>query len=166
MVMIHRSAFRNSIAGFFVLATVLAVAGVVHIGLLYAQAVDGVVSILKPVATTTTLLIPNADQTDATFAAIAAYEERYFGVYGTYLQVLPGNAMPEHMKTSLLKEFDAVFPDQVLVNVYESPEGKGYQIVYTDSSTIKAAGYGPEAARFTYSHKLESRGASSTKEEI
>jgi hypothetical protein len=36
------------------------------------------------------------------------------------------------------------------MEVYESPHGKGYQIMYEDDGALHSVGFGPEAADRTY----------------
>lgn len=62
-----------------------------------------------------------------------------------YVQVIKGE-YPESERRRL----NAALPPNVSVNVYEAPEGKGYQIVTEYPDRTEYQGYGPQAERFTY----------------
>ena len=63
-----------------------------------------------------------------------------------YVQVLEGNVYPDDEKRRL----DVALPDNMSVNVYDGPTGKGYQVVVKYEDRTEYIGYGPQAAEYTY----------------
>jgi len=59
-------------------------------------------------------------------------QEKFFGLENEYLQVKGADSN---------------------VNVYESPDGWGYQVVFIDKLGVQYVGYGPKAEDYTYSKK-------------
>jgi hypothetical protein len=86
---------------------------------------------------------------------IPSFEDEYFQKNGKYLQVLVGNTVPSDIKgigTSTLSQIEENVPPGARIDVYESPQGHGYVISYTQDGTFYSVGYGPEAQDRTYSY--------------
>lgn len=62
-------------------------------------------------------------------------------------QVLPGGAKPSDADDQAKKEG---FPDNSRVDVYDGPNGGGYQIITETDQTITSIGFGPEADARTW----------------
>lgn len=80
---------------------------------------------------------------------------------GEYEQILPSGEKPQDAKrTELVKDF----PQNVRVDVYDGPEGKGYTIIENlPDGTEVAISFGPEAAQRSYVKSPNTDIASSTK---
>ena len=98
----------------------------------------------------------------ATVQSISALQDAYFEKNGKYLQVLPSGDLPDYESGTVAEKLGAGIPAGARVDVYESPEGFGYQITYEDKDTIYTVGFGPEAADRTYSRQVPFVVASST----
>jgi len=61
----------------------------------------------------------------ATAKSVSALEDDYFKKNGIYLQILPGNALPDYEAGSVLDALGSSIPDGASVIIYESPAGKG-----------------------------------------
>lgn len=76
-------------------------------------------------------------------------EEAYFAKTGKYLQVLPNNKLPHYESGKTKDKLGKDLPANAIVNVYDGPGGKGYQVVYEDADAIYRVGYGPQAEEMT-----------------
>jgi len=85
---------------------------------------------------------------------IATLQDSYFEKTGSYLQILPGNQLPEYEDGSVSQKLGGTLPSDAYVHVYESPKGKGYQIFFKDGNTLISTGFGPEAADRTFTKEL------------
>jgi len=83
-------------------------------------------------------------------AEVSGLEQEYMSKYGRYLQVMPGNTLPSYESGSVQAKFGKTIPESVRIDVYESPHGKGYQIMYEENGVFHSVGYGPEAFDRTY----------------
>ena len=45
--------------------------------------------------------------------------------YGRFLQVMPGNTLPSTESGSVQSKFGKALPENIRIDVYESPHGKG-----------------------------------------
>lgn len=97
---------------------------------------------------------------------IATLQDSYFEKTGAYLQVLPGNQLPENEDGSVSQKLGGTLPSDAYVHVYESPKGKGYQVFFKDGNTLISTGFGPEAADRTFTQELPSLGTASSTEAI
>lgn len=93
---------------------------------------------------------------------IADLENKYIRKNGKYLQVLPGNKLPEYERGIVNARLGDDLPRNYRVDVYESPLGVGYQVIYSESGTTYSIGYGPEATDRTYTIQPQLNAASST----
>ncbi len=87
---------------------------------------------------------------DAIIQAVVDTEETYFKKNEKYLQILAGGLLPDYEDGVFSEKFGATVPEEITVNVYDAPEGKGFQVVYRSATIVKAVGFGPEAASLTY----------------
>ena len=99
------------------------------------------------------------DETAVTDVAIK--QEEYRQKNGSYMQVAEGNKLPEGEIGTVIEKLGIDSPYRV--DVYEAPEGKGYQIVTETPEGTVSFGFGPEAADRTYVKLKEVYPASSTK---
>jgi hypothetical protein len=81
---------------------------------------------------------------------IGVLEQEYMSKYGRYLQVMPGNTLPSYESGSVQAKFGKALPENIRIDVYEGPHGKGYQIYYEEDGVAHSVGYGPEAADRTF----------------
>ena len=82
----------------------------------------------------------------ATFKKIEDEQNIYFKEKNRYLQVMKDNIKPP-------QEIDIMaitIPDNMEINIYESPKGWGYEMVFEDADNIYSRGYGPEAEERTW----------------
>lgn len=93
---------------------------------------------------------------------IAGLEAGYFKKSGKYLQILPNNQLPEYETGAVTEKFGTAIRADARVDVYESPQGAGYQVIFQDGNTIYSFGYGPEWVERTYSYAIPTAEASST----
>ena len=100
--------------------------------------------------------------TTAEIGDIPQLEQEYMAKYGRYLQVMPGNTLPTTESGSVQSKFGKVLPENIRIDVYESPHGKGYQIYYEESGVAHSVGYGPEAADRTFTIEFPKPAASAT----
>jgi len=98
--------------------------------------------------------IPAATSTGTVADQISALENTYYQANGVYLQVLPGNILPSYETGTVTADLGSAIPDNVRVDIYDAPGGKGFQVTYQDTSTQHSVGYGPEAISRTYSSPL------------
>ena len=75
---------------------------------------------------------------------------------------MPGNTLPSTESGSLQSKFGKALPENVRIDVYELPHGKGYQIYYEENGAAHSVGYGPEAADHTYTIEFPKPQASAT----
>lgn len=115
-----------------------------------------------PVPEGTAPVAENAPPMSADVQAVTALEEGYFAKNGRYLQVIPGNKLPEYESGTVAEKLGANIPSGVRVDVYEGPKGFGYSVTYEDKGTIYTAGFGPEAADRTRSFPVPIVVSSST----
>lgn len=92
----------------------------------------------------------NAGITVAARDEIAGLEETYRRQTGKYLQIQPGNALPAYESGSVSEKLGKTIPDNMRIDVYEAPQGRGYQITYEEGGILHSIGYGPEAADRTF----------------
>lgn len=85
---------------------------------------------------------------------IATIEDSYFARTGKYLQVLPDSRLPHYESGNVADKLGRELPANSIVDVYEAPEGPGYQVRYTDSENEYSVGYGPEAKERTWIQPL------------
>ena len=85
-----------------------------------------------------------------------------YAKYEDYIQVTPDGKL-------LVKDIEVTesilsskLPVGTTINVYESPQGKGYQIVTETETQTIAVGYGANAQDYTYTIQKELKVASST----
>jgi hypothetical protein len=90
----------------------------------------------------------------AAVGEIGALEQDYMSKYGRFLQVMPGNTLPSTESGSVQSKFGKALPENIRIDVYNSPHGVGYQIYYEENSVVHSVGYGPEAADRTYTIEL------------
>jgi hypothetical protein len=93
---------------------------------------------------------------------IMTLEQQYMSKYGRYLQVIPGNTLPSTESGSVQSKFGKALPENIRIDVYESPHGKGYQITYEEYGVVHSVGYGPEAGDRTYTIALPVPAVSAT----
>jgi hypothetical protein len=98
----------------------------------------------------------------ASVGDIASLEQEYMSKYGRYLQVMPGNTLPSTESGSVQSKFGKALPENIRIDVYESPHGKGYQIYYEENGVAHSVGYGPEAADRTYTLEFPKPAPSAT----
>jgi hypothetical protein len=98
----------------------------------------------------------------ASVGEIATLEQEYMAKYGRFLQVMPGNTLPSTESGSVQSKFGKALPENIRIDVYESPHGKGYQIYYEENGTAHSVGYGPEAADRTFTIEFPKSAASAT----
>jgi IstB-like ATP binding protein len=99
----------------------------------------------------------------ASVSEIATLEQEHMSKYGRYLQVMPGNTLPSYESGSVQAKLGKALPENIRINVYESPHGKGYQIMYYEEDGVfHSVGYGPEAADRTYTFELPKPAFSAT----
>lgn len=86
-----------------------------------------------------------SDQALTQVQDIAQVQQERFVTDGHYMQVLPGGFKPSDAAD---KGRQRNFPDNMRVDVYDGPQGKGYTVVETlpDGREIHVS-YGPEAAQ-------------------
>jgi len=119
-------------------------------------------------ATTTPESVPVAQEEPATetLAATAedipTFEESYFSKHGKYLQILPGNQLPDYEIGTVSGKLGTNVDSGVRVDVYVSPHGQGYQVTHEENGTIYTVGFGPEASDRTHSYSIQTAAASST----
>jgi hypothetical protein len=89
-------------------------------------------------------------------------EQEHMAKYGRYLQVMPGNTLPSTESGSVQSKFGKALPENIRIDVYESPHGKGYQIYYEENGVAHSVGYGPEAADRTFTIEFPKPAASVT----
>jgi hypothetical protein len=65
-------------------------------------------------------------------------------------QAMLGNTLPSTESGSVQSKFGKALPENVRIDVYNSPHGVGYQIYYEENGAAHSIGYGPEAADRTY----------------
>lgn len=92
----------------------------------------------------------DATEIDKIIQSVADSQAAYFEKNGKYLQVMDNRRLPDYEDGNLTEKIGGVIPNNVTVNVYEGPTGKGFQIVFRNKHITKAVGYGPDAASFTY----------------
>jgi hypothetical protein len=93
---------------------------------------------------------------------IATLEQEYMSKYGRYLQVMPGNTLPSTESGSVQPKFGKALPENIRIDVYNSPHGVGYQIYYEENGTAHSIGYGPETADRTYTIEFPKPAPSAT----
>lgn len=100
-----------------------------------------------------TIIVPVEGQLSSE-TEIESAQDAYFAQHGKYVQVQKDSKLPEYEKEGTVKDkLGKDLPKDLVIHVYESPEGKGYQIIYPDGSSH---GYGPEARNRTWdAHPLE-----------
>lgn len=99
-----------------------------------------------------TTLIPIEGELN-TEAEIEAAQDAYFEQHGKYLQIQKDSKVPEYESGTVEEKVGKKLNKDIVVHVYESPEGKGYQIIYPDGSS---KGFGPEEKSRTWdAHPLE-----------
>ena len=81
---------------------------------------------------------------------ISDLENEYFLKTGRYLQVLPGNQLPDYETGTVKQKLGKDLPTNVTIHVYESPKGMGYQVITDEADRTTSVGYGPEAADLTW----------------
>ncbi len=113
-------------------------------------------------STTESNLTAPAVTVAVTAADVTALEDGYYKKNGRYLQILPGNRLPDYEEGTVAEKLGAGIPTGMRVDVYESPKGFGYQIIYEDSGTLYTVGFGPEAEDRTYAYSLPVPSATST----
>ena len=86
--------------------------------------------------------------------AVSELERVYFDQHGTYLQILPGNQLPEYETGTVESKLGSTVHADIRVDVYEAPEGRGYQVSYMSNGVFHSVGYGPEAATRTFTYEL------------
>ncbi|OGG50463.1 hypothetical protein A2763_01670 [Candidatus Kaiserbacteria bacterium RIFCSPHIGHO2_01_FULL_54_36] len=123
-------------------------------------AAESAAAATSPPAATTTPASPIT--TSTTVEDISALQESYYQKSGKYLQILPGNQLPEYESGTVAEKLGANVPADVRVDVYAGPQGKGYQITYEEEGTIYIVGFGPEAEHRTYSYPAPTPSATST----
>ena len=131
------------------------------------EAVEG-----PAVASTTPEMTPMIESEPVAVSSvegISSLEDSYFGQHNKYLQILPGNALPDYESGTVAEKLGATIPADARVDVYEAPGGKGYQITYVEEGTAYTVGFGPEADSRTHSYALPlsaTSTASSTSENV
>lgn len=85
-----------------------------------------------------------------TVSEIKAAEEAYFQKNGVYLQVLQGDKLADDQKGSASEILGVTIPPEMVIDVYDAPEGPGYVISYKDSTSKYSFGSGPEADKTTF----------------
>jgi hypothetical protein len=86
-----------------------------------------------------------------TVEEIQAALQLYYQKNGDYIQILASSTLPEDGGgLTVRQKFGKDIPDNVIVHVYEHPQGKGYQVVWDDALNIYSVGVGPEADIRTY----------------
>ena len=93
---------------------------------------------------------------------IATLQQDHMAKFGRYLQVMPGNTLRSTETGSVQTKFGKALPENIRIDVYESPHGKGYQIIYEESGVVRSTGYGPEAGDRTFTIELPKPAASAT----
>jgi hypothetical protein len=91
---------------------------------------------------------------DSIIQRVADEQSTFYDKKGRYLQILEGGRLPEYESGDLQTDFDTSSLGHISVNVYDGPSGKGFQVVYRDKYVVRATGYGPDAAIFTYTNSL------------
>lgn len=81
---------------------------------------------------------------------VATLQERYFAKEGKYLQILEGNRLPHYEQGTVTAKLGVPVDAKYAVDVYESPNGRGYRIRWEDESTIYSIGYGADAVKYTF----------------
>ncbi len=85
---------------------------------------------------------------------IPALEDSYFGQHGKYLQILPGNQLPDYETGTVSQKLGTNIDAGIRVDVYVSPHGHGYQVTHEENGTIYTVGFGPEAESRTHSYPV------------
>ncbi len=121
-----------------------------------------------PTATTTSSgAIPSSPTvavatTTPTEDLIVSLEHSYYLRHDGYLQVLPGDILPPRESGTVKSNLGQDLPTNVRIDVYESPKGIGYQVMYQDTQNSYSFGFGPEAATRTFTIPLTAVSATST----
>lgn len=89
--------------------------------------------------------------TSTDISDIPNLETTYRQEHGRYLQVLIGNELPAYESGTVEEKFGTTIPDNVWIDVYDSPAGKGYQIKWMEDGAEHSIGFGPEGDERTYS---------------
>lgn len=87
---------------------------------------------------------------DAYIQSVIDKQIQYFEKNSRYLQILGGGRLPEYESGSVVEKLGAALNSRIVVNVYEGPKGKGFQVIYKDENITKAVGYGPGSESLTY----------------
>ncbi len=87
---------------------------------------------------------------DIAIQTVVAAQSEHYEKNGKYLQILERQRLPEYESGDFLEKFGTSTSNSISVNVYDSPKGKGFQVIYRDKNTVKAIGYGPDAESLTY----------------
>lgn len=95
-------------------------------------------------AIATAIIVSNGSTTVMSVSDIQTQEASYFQSTGNYFQVLQDGTSPQGVS------FAKKFPSGLRVDVYNSPTGKGYQIISISGGNINTIGAGPEAIDRTY----------------
>ena len=96
--------------------------------------------------------------------ALGMAKRRHLGrrEYGSYLRVLSGNTLPSYESGSVQSKFGKALPENIRIDVYNSPHGLGYQIYYEENGVAHSVGYGPEAADRTFTIEFPKPAPSAT----
>lgn len=86
----------------------------------------------------------------ATVQDIQTLQEAYFAKNGKYLQVIEGNKLPEYEKGSVKSKLGVLIDSKYTIDVYESPNGKGYRVRWEDAQGVHSVGHGTDAEQFTF----------------
>ena len=79
-----------------------------------------------------------------------------------YLQVMPGNTLPSTESGSVQSKFGKALAENIRIDVYKSPHGKGYQIYYEENGVAHSVGYGAEAGDRTFTIEFPKPALSAT----
>lgn len=92
----------------------------------------------------------NPDEYYIDLSDVEQAQEVFKAQHGTYLQILPGNTIPDRFHGAKLEK---QVPDNMEIVAYETPSGEvGYQVLYANSEGSFSVGYGPEATERTWAH--------------
>jgi hypothetical protein len=92
------------------------------------------------------------DKVSAAIKKAASLQDEFHKKNGKYLQIKERQRLPVYENGKAVERLGGTVSDNVSINTYEGPSGKGYQIVYRDKYMVYAVGYGPDADALTYNY--------------
>jgi hypothetical protein len=98
----------------------------------------------------------------ASVSDIMTLEQEHMSKYGRFLQVMPGNTLTSTESGSVQSKFGKALPENIRIDVYNSPHGVGYQIYYKENGAAHSVGYGPEAGDRTFTIEFPKPAPSAT----